>query len=599
MGLDSDGVVRGGEEICKKPKGKEKPGVGEGKNIPEDKRKGSSLALSCDSNPSGVSAGSPELSQATEHGASRSRAPRGAAHRPPPGVEDEERALDSRFRWDQGSKPVQGEDFIRSHQAPTSPPQPRCHGGEKPKRPPVPNLQTRAPSRQRPRAREGRFKGARGGRAGGTWGAAMAASSACGEPGPSGAQAKIDLLLVGDVIVGNLADNVQKLFSNTAKVRVTMSDVKQAAAFLAECMFNLVFLKKASLPNAEELEAVKLIRFGKKKNTHLLFVLIIPENFEDCISGHGADIILTEPLTMEKISFVVHYWKTYFSNTVKKENALRPEEPSLPLQTPCSEHLGGFSTDLITRSESLGGGLGLELKVSLSDFKKSKISLLHSSKEKLRRERIKESCEQLRALLPPRRGRKNDAASVLEAAAEHLRQLRERLPPAALRQITEVLQSNRRFCKKQPMLDQLSLPGPVVAQRENCALTNTHSPVGEIRFLADKCLSMCSVPAAGDPLHGALKGPSSSASGNAVGELYRSLGPGAALSLSSSHAALPVRVCPRGASLDTAAGTSPSLATRFPLAVPGAARAPQHCLSSPGQARMARAACLQQVWAYE
>lgn len=73
-------------------------------------------------------------------------------------------------------------------------------------------------------------------------------------------QAKIDLLLVGDVSVRYLADSIQKLFSNVAEVTVTISDVKKAAAFLDKGTFNIVFLKMASLPAAEGLEAVKLTR---------------------------------------------------------------------------------------------------------------------------------------------------------------------------------------------------------------------------------------------------------------------------------------------------------------------------------------------------
>eukprot|EP00069_Balaena_mysticetus_P013902 bmy_03068T0 len=123
--------------------------------------------------------------------------------------------------------------------------------------------------------------------------------------------AKIDLLLVGDVTVQYLADIVQKFFSNLAKVTVTISDAKKAAALVDDSTFNMVFLKLTSLPTAEELKAVRLIRSGKKKNTHLLFVFIIPENFK-----------------------------------VKNEISVKPEEPELPLQKSCSEHLRYFSTDL-------------------------------------------------------------------------------------------------------------------------------------------------------------------------------------------------------------------------------------------------------------
>ncbi|XP_022265635.1 spermatogenesis- and oogenesis-specific basic helix-loop-helix-containing protein 2 isoform X8 [Canis lupus familiaris] len=214
----------------------------------------------------------------------------------------------------------------------------------------------------------------------------MAALISCPERGQVSGQAKIDLLLVGDVTVQYLADIAQKSFSNIAKVTITMRDVEQAAVLLENCPFDVVFLKMTSLPTAEELEAVELIRFGKKKNTHLLFVFITPENFRGCVSGHGADITLSEPLTIEKMSIVVKYWKTYFSNTVKNEYSMKPEEPGLPLQKSCSEQLGYFSTDLFACSEALRNDIGLELKAPVPNSEKSKkISLLHSSKEKLRR----------------------------------------------------------------------------------------------------------------------------------------------------------------------------------------------------------------------
>ncbi|XP_047408060.1 spermatogenesis- and oogenesis-specific basic helix-loop-helix-containing protein 2 isoform X4 [Sciurus carolinensis] len=328
----------------------------------------------------------------------------------------------------------------------------------------------------------------------------MAASIISQELRQISGQAKIDLLLVGDDTVYHLADALQKFFANTAAVTITISDVQKAATLLDDCTFDMVFLKTTSFLSAEELEAVRSIRFGKKKNTHWLFVFIIPENFKGCISGHGADITLTEPLTMEKMSIVVKYWKTYFSDTDKNENAIKSEEHELPLQNSCSEHLGCFSTDLFNCSESVRNDLGLELKTPLSDSEKSKkISFLHSSKEKLRRERIKYCCEQLRTLLPYIKGRKNDAASILEATVDYVKYIREKIPPTIMGQITEALQNNRRFCKKQVPI-QLSLPGTVLAQRENSVLTSTYSPVRGIQFLANKCLNVYSIDTGGDSL---------------------------------------------------------------------------------------------------
>ena len=51
------------------------------------------------------------------------------------------------------------------------------------------------------------------------------------------------------------------------------------------------------------------------------------------------------------------------------------------------------------------------------------------------RERIKYCCEQLRALLPYVKGRKNDAASVLEATVDYVKFVREKIPPAVLSQV--------------------------------------------------------------------------------------------------------------------------------------------------------------------
>ncbi|XP_035158363.1 spermatogenesis- and oogenesis-specific basic helix-loop-helix-containing protein 2 isoform X2 [Callithrix jacchus] len=410
-------------------------------------------------------------------------------------------------------------------------------------------------------------------------------------------EAKIDVLLVGDVTVGYLADMVQKLFSNTAEVAITISDLKEAAALLDDWIFSMIFLKMPSSLSAEELEAIQLIRFGKKKNTHSLFVFIIPENFKGCISGHAGDMTLTEPLTMEKLSIVVKYWNTCLSNTVKIENATGPEEPGLPLQRSYSEHLGYFPTDLSACPESLGNGNGLELNASLSEPERSrKTSLLHSSKEKLRRERIKYCCEQLRVLLPYVKGRKNDTASVLEATVEYVKYIRAKIPPAVMAQITEALQSNNRFCKKQQTPLQLSLLGTVMAQWEN-SVPSTYSPERGLQFLPNTCWNVCSTPGAVGSLDEAVRGPLSSTSENAIGDQYKTQIPNAAPSLNSFHT---VRyysnVTP---SYDETAVTNQNISIHLPSAVPPVSNLlPQHCTSGLGQTCTTHPTCLQQFWAY-
>ncbi|XP_006879702.1 PREDICTED: spermatogenesis- and oogenesis-specific basic helix-loop-helix-containing protein 2 [Elephantulus edwardii] len=274
------------------------------------------------------------------------------------------------------------------------------------------------------------------------------------------AMVKVDLLLIGAVAAGTLARAIRNWLPS-AGITVVQSEVAAVASLLGTGAFDMILLKMAASPGAEDLEAVRAIRFAKKRTKHLLFVCIIPEHFEDCISGHGADIILIEPLTTEKMNILINYWKIYFSKSGRDEKALVLPEPQAPRQRHAGTPQGHLSTHV--SPESLDE---LELNSPLSDTKKSQRSSLHSNKERLRRERIKDCCEQLRALLPFRKGRKNDVASILEATVQQVQRVRDRVPPDVLGQITVALQSNWRFCKKPP------LPGSSLP-----SVTETHSTV--------------------------------------------------------------------------------------------------------------------------
>ncbi|KAM5288023.1 spermatogenesis- and oogenesis-specific basic helix-loop-helix-containing protein 2-like [Ctenodactylus gundi] len=388
---------------------------------------------------------------------------------------------------------------------------------------------------------------------------AMAASFISREPSGISGQAKIDLLLVGDATARYLADGIQKFFSSSAEVTITISDVKKAAALLDDCTFDMVFLRIASFLTAEELEAIRSIRFGKKRSTHLLFVFIIPENFKGCVSGHRSDVTLTEPLTAEKLSIVGKYWKMYFSRT--------------------------------ETSESVRNDVELELKAPLLSFEKNKkISFLHSNKEKLRRERIKHSCEQLRTLLPYIKGRKNDSASILEATVDYVKYIRDKISPTAMDQITEALQSNKRFCKKKISI-QLPLPGRIKREREDSELRSTYAPVTGIQFLGNKRLNVYSLPATGASVDEAGRGQPSCTAESAAGGLREARAPSAALSLSSFRTIRSYsKVIP---SCDTAAVTNQNISVRLPSAMPKVSKFPfQHCNSMLGQTHATHPSCL-------
>ncbi|KAM4859734.1 spermatogenesis- and oogenesis-specific basic helix-loop-helix-containing protein 2-like isoform 2-T2 [Thomomys bottae] len=440
----------------------------------------------------------------------------------------------------------------------------------------------------------------------------MAASISSQEPGGNPGQetdipagkgnmrdwtSKLDLLLVGDVNVHHLACAVQKFFSNTEEVTITICDAKKAATLVNSCVFNMIFLRITPVLTAEELEAIKSIRFGKRENIHLLFVFIIPENFKGCVSGYGADITLSEPLTMEKMNVVLKYWRAYFTNSgsFKNENAVRNEECGFSLQSSSSKHLEYFSTNLFTRTKSVRHDIRLELNASLSDFENSKKIFLHSSKEKMRRERIKYCCEQLRALLPYEQGRKNDMASVIEATVDYVKYVRDRIPPAVMRKISEAIKNNKKYWKK-PKAVQLCLQGPVTSQRNSTVLTSKYSPVREIQLVADKCLDVYSEPAAGGSLDESMRGQSSSTSENTIGDLYKTRIPSAALSLNSFHA---VKYYSKVIlSYNSAAVTNQNIDIHLPSAMPKVSKfLPQQCNSMLGQTCTGQPNCLQ-YWAY-
>nr|BAB30389.1 unnamed protein product [Mus musculus] len=418
----------------------------------------------------------------------------------------------------------------------------------------------------------------------------MADRISTGELGRSVGQGRVNLLLVGDATRYFLAGSMQKFFPSTAQITLTISNVKKVAVLLAANSFDIIFLKVTSTLTAEEQEAAKLIRSGKKKNTHLLFAFVIPERLKGYVSEYGADISFSEPLTLEKVNTVIHYWKTYFTNT-DMENTELPPECRLYFQTSRSELGGRFSTDMFLCSELLKNDARLGLKAPLSSLDKSKqASFLHSTKEKLRRERIKSCCEQLRTLLPYVKGRKSDVASVIEATVDYVKQVRESLSPAIMAQVTEAIQNNRRFSKRQMPIE-LFLPFSATSQREDAMLTSAFSPVQEIQLLADRGLNVYSMTAAGGALEGAVRGQPGSVSESSIEDLYKTRVPSTARSLNSFHSVKYTSgtVSPH----EAAARTNQNISTYLPPTAPSVSNfIPQHCNAMLCPARPTSPNCL-------
>ncbi|KAH0506644.1 Spermatogenesis- and oogenesis-specific basic helix-loop-helix-containing protein 2 [Microtus ochrogaster] len=331
---------------------------------------------------------------------------------------------------------------------------------------------------------------------------AMADLISSGELGRRPGQERLDILLVADATRCFLTGSVQKYFSATAQITLTVTDVKKVAGLLAANSFDIVFLKVTSTLTVEELEAVKLISFGQLKS-----------------------------------------------------------DPELGEKAPLS-----------------------------GPQRTRKTSLLHSSKEKLRRERIKFSCQQLRMLLPHVKGRKSDVASVIEATVDYVKYVRENLSPAVMAKIKETIENNKRFSKRHVPID-LFLPCAATSQREDAVLTSAYASVREIQLLADQCLSVYPVPAAGRPVEETVRGPSSSVSESPIEDLVKTRVPGSvALSLSPFHA---VRCCSGTVPpQDTAARKNQNVSIYLPSAAPsGSSFLPQHCSSMLCQTRPASSSC--------
>ncbi|EPY82823.1 hypothetical protein CB1_000622026 [Camelus ferus] len=299
------------------------------------------------------------------------------------------------------------------------------------------------------------------------------------------------------------------------------------------------------------------------------------------------DLLLVGDFTVQHLADIV---RKCFSNTTKVTITTSDTKQAAALLGDCTFNMAFLKAASLTNTEELDA-------------------------VKLIRERIKYCCEQLRTLLPYIKGRKSDAASILEATVDYVKFVREKIPSAvmgqdprkgALQAVTAVtgravgpmglasLCLRRAGPWSRPAALRLEVPTRMAKVRcaeENSVLTSTYSPVRGIRFLSNKCLNVYSVPASGGSSDEAVRGQSSSTSEDAVADTYKTRIPSAALSLNSFHA---VRyysaLIP---SCDAAAVTNQNISVHFPTAVPKVSKfLPQHCNSVLGQTCTAHPNCL-------
>ncbi|KAM7331205.1 hypothetical protein ACRRTK_010394 [Alexandromys fortis] len=414
---------------------------------------------------------------------------------------------------------------------------------------------------------------------------AMADLISSGELGRRPGQERLDILLAADATRYFLTGSVQKYFSATAQITLTVSDVKKVAGLLAANSFDIVFLKVTSTLTVEELEAVKLVSFGQLKSDPEL----------------GEKAPLSGPQRIRKTSLL---------HSSKEKLRRLNIASSLDESRECDHEMHATLSAIGSAGISAAGWLESS-RDSTDQMKMGTVHFRKNPKEELfipmpkeegkanaslfpyncwNRERIKFSCEQLRTLLPHVKGRKSDVASVIEATVDYVKYVRENLSPAVMAKIKETIESNKRFSKRHVPID-LFLPCGATSQREDAVLPSAYASVREIQLLADQCLSVYPVPAAGRPVEETVRGPSSSVSENPIEDLVKTRVPGSvALSLSPFHA---VRCCSGTVPpLDTAARKNQNVSIYLPPAVPsGSSFLPQHCSSMLCQTHPASSSC--------
>eukprot|EP00062_Callorhinchus_milii_P007033 gi/632948184/ref/XP_007889452.1/ PREDICTED: spermatogenesis- and oogenesis-specific basic helix-loop-helix-containing protein 2 isoform X2 [Callorhinchus milii] len=309
---------------------------------------------------------------------------------------------------------------------------------------------------------------------------------------------EIAALAVGsDDAVERVIGTLQSLLAEMATVIIMRSNLSSVSNLLDDYNFSFVFLVINSSPTPEELRFVKSIRRTNWKNQTTIIIVIIPENCTEDFTSLGVDIILTEPLTQEKVKSVAQYCQI----TDGKQKLERFKAMKLVKETQLKDHSSTINEAehnvTVTRSsEPQKDKVSCELDSSVLQTskliakKRSVDALVHSTKERMRRERIKACCVQLQALLPHVKGRQTDVASILEMTVEYIRYICERIPKPMVSEMTEIFRANKKYCKylwktENHRYPQKPLPcGNVLTNRSNNFMRDSSRKVPE-RFQID------------------------------------------------------------------------------------------------------------------
>ncbi|XP_078326103.1 uncharacterized protein LOC111127169 isoform X3 [Crassostrea virginica] len=266
------------------------------------------------------------------------------------------------------------------------------------------------------------------------------------------------------------AKDLQEMITKqTASHEVRVCRLEEAfEACNAQCYLLIWVL--IEMPVAQELLSLTTsIRYASSCNRSTVIIGVSQGSTEVDLRLHGVDEIILQPLRVKDIRDKYTKWTS--AEMIIDEKAIQefdapelsdPATPSTPATPVTPSEPASDTGDGSSITRSMDSGIEspalpqclnkciaqlpsfAQLKAMVPKLNNGKVpknnsAVDHTTKEKVRRERIKDSCDQLRVLLPYVRGRKTDMASILEMCVEYLKLVNEALPQEFQNQIAELM----------------------------------------------------------------------------------------------------------------------------------------------------------------
>uniref|UniRef100_UPI00358EAF9A uncharacterized protein n=1 Tax=Myxine glutinosa TaxID=7769 RepID=UPI00358EAF9A len=261
------------------------------------------------------------------------------------------------------------------------------------------------------------------------------------------------LIVAGQEKISTLTAIVEAGVPARRPVAILSCGLRQGMTLLHQYRYTIVFLALSeSSASAEELALCWTLRNKSKKNERTPLIAVLNTDSPDDLIKFGVSDTVTWPLSTQAIHGICAQWTSMLLWDETEENSKMPTftpsvlaqcQPSLPH---CNSGKGGSNSTAqeeatSTQSQTQGMVHKLYEKTGANNIR-------HTSKERLRRVRIKRCCEHLRHLIPSYSSSRMDMAAVLAATVNYVTCIREQLPVSAWNMFSQYISSKptyRRF----------------------------------------------------------------------------------------------------------------------------------------------------------